>query len=308
MTATWTVVPSAAMRALLSGVIDYAGLFPPASLELATVAAHYAAYRSSDDAWALGRLVVPAARLEELADLARALWQDHPMTQAGSPTPWLISALVGSDHGADADRISAFNAAHGAHACVDSVETKGDEPAAIRELGARFARVRQFVEIPLGGELEALLRVISEIGAFVKVRTGGVRADAIPPTAEVARFLRSCADAGLAFKATAGLHHPLRGEYPLTYEADSPRGTMFGYLNVFVAAVRAREGASIEELSSVLEARRLSTLGGIGLATTDALDGRSRDAIATARATFALSFGSCSFREPLDDLASLFAT
>ncbi|MEP7382149.1 MAG: hypothetical protein ABI910_10715 [Gemmatimonadota bacterium] len=308
MTATRAVLPNAAIRALLSGVIDYAGLFPPASLDLATVAANYAAYRSSDDGWALGRLVVPAARLEELAGLARAIWQHHPMTQGGSRTPWLISALVGADHGADADRISAFNAAYGAHACVDSVETKGDAPDVIRELGARFAALRQFVEIPLGEELETLLHIIGEIGAFAKVRTGGVRADAIPSTAEVARFLRGCADAGIAFKATAGLHHPMRGEYSLTYEADSPRGTMFGYLNVFVGAVRAREGASLEELCRVLEARRMSAFGRGGLATTDALDVPSRDAIASARASFALSFGSCSFREPLDDLASLFAT
>ncbi len=117
------------------------------------------------------------------------------------------------------------------------------------------------------------------------------------------------ADAAVPFKATAGLHHPLRGEYALTYAPESARGTMFGYLNVFVAASRARAGANEEELARVLESRELSVLAAAsqdtGDAAVDLLSSVSARAIADTRTTFALSFGSCSFREPLDDLASL---
>ncbi len=48
-----------ALRPLLSGLIDYAGLFPPAAVSMADAVANYAAYRTSADAWALGRFVLP---------------------------------------------------------------------------------------------------------------------------------------------------------------------------------------------------------------------------------------------------------
>ena len=85
------------------------------------------------------------------------------------------------------------------------------------------------------------LAVLSAAGARAKVRTGGVTEGAFPASHALARFIQSCADAGVPFKATAGLHHPLRGEYRLTYEPGSPHGMMFGFLNVFLAAAFARD-------------------------------------------------------------------
>jgi hypothetical protein len=49
-------------RALMHGIVDYAGLFPPASLDMPKTVANYARYRSGEDRWALGRLVVPLKR------------------------------------------------------------------------------------------------------------------------------------------------------------------------------------------------------------------------------------------------------
>lgn len=305
---------SASLRALLAGAIDYAGLFPPASLDLVTAAEHFAAYRASADAWALGRFVVPAARLAELASRAAALWRDDA---SSAPTPWRISVLVGADLAGDARRIDDFNdkygethgETHGTRALVDSIEAVGGDAATIRAIASRFTDVERFIEIPLGDDPRALLRVVAAVGASAKVRTGGVRADAIPSPAAVARFIHACADIEVAFKATAGLHHPLRGDYALTYDADSARGTMFGYLNVFVAAMRAREGATEDALVAVLDARDLASLaiaaGGAPEPADDRVFAGWGDALAATRATFALSFGSCSFREPLDDLTSL---
>src|SRR5690606_19531676 len=59
--------PPRAARVLLSGIVDYAGLFPPAALTMWSAVQNYAAYRSGVDAWALGRFVAPAVRLHELA-------------------------------------------------------------------------------------------------------------------------------------------------------------------------------------------------------------------------------------------------
>src|SRR5690606_31155857 len=82
--------------------------------------------------------------------------------------------------------------------------------------------------------------------------TGGVTADAFPPAEALLRFLRGCVEAGVPFKATAGLHHPVTGEYPLTYEADSPRGWMYGYLNLVFATALVRRGAPDGRVLDVL--------------------------------------------------------
>jgi hypothetical protein len=49
----------------LNGLIDYAGLFPPAGLDMPTSARNYVSYRSGRYAWVLGRLIIPVARLIE---------------------------------------------------------------------------------------------------------------------------------------------------------------------------------------------------------------------------------------------------
>lgn len=291
------------MRALLAGAIDYAGLFPPASLDLSTVVANYHAYRSSADAWSLGRLVVPVAKLQALAEAARPYWATWDTVEGA----WRVSALVGADAVADAAAIAAFNATHAGCAVVDGVESRAATVEQVQSLAGRFGGMQHFVEVPLSVDLAPLLAAVRGIGAFAKMRTGGVTSDAFPAARDVARFLRACADAGVAFKATAGLHHPLRGEYRLTYEPASPRGTMFGYLNVFLAAAQARDGAPVDVLVQTLEGCRHAMLGITdeeirwegGRATTKSL--------AAMREQFALSFGSCSFREPLDDLGTLYA-
>ena len=81
----------------------------------------------------------------------------------------------------------------------------------------------------------------------------GITKDAFPKTSELIRFLRGCVQAGLPFKATAGLHHPLRAEYRLTYAPDSPTGVMFGFLNLFLATAFLRAGMAESEAARLLE-------------------------------------------------------
>jgi hypothetical protein len=143
---------------------------------------------------------------------------------------------------------------------------------------------------------------LKQAGCFAKVRTGGVKPEAIPSVAEVAAFIRACAERRLAFKATAGLHHPIRAEQPLTYAPDSPRAVTHGFLNVFLAASFAWHGRS--EIEPVLAETDPGALR---------FDDRARwrdwslDAaqVEEARAHFAHAFGSCSFEEPVRDLEAL---
>lgn len=300
MTAPGSPRGSASVRALLAGAIDYAGLFPPAGLDMVSAATNYAQYRTGTEAWALGSFVLPATRLDELAVIAAPMWASD------GGAPWRLSALAGSDPEADKARIARFEEAYGAYARVASVETRAGSLEAIGTLAGLFAGTETFVEIPLDGDLASLIGTLKASGARAKVRTGGVTPDAVPSTERMARFLHACAGAGVPFKATAGLHHPVRDEYRMTYASDSVRGTMFGYLNVFLAAVLAREGVSVTRLQEVLGFHDRATL-----AFTDreiAWHGVhvTGEQLAETRETFARAFGSCSFREPLDDLDTLF--
>ena len=283
----------------MSGLVDYAGLFPPAARSMPDAVREYAGHLASPEAWMLGRFVTPVERLDELARGAAA----HREPAAA---PWRVSALVGDDLTAQARVIREFDAAHDGELLVDAVELKADDPSRIaragRELGDAF---QTYVELPLEPDPRPLLEAVRRAGVSAKMRTGGVTAAAFPAPALVARFLDRCAKLGVPFKATAGLHHPLRGEHLLTYEPGAPRATMYGFLNVFVAAALAAAGAEEAELVAVLEERqdRAFEFSEQGARWRDHVLPLAQ--LEGARRTFAVSFGSCSFREPVDDLREL---
>ena len=52
---TPTTLTPPALHALVSSIIDYAGLFPPARLPLDTAIGNYARYRTEPEAWMLAR-------------------------------------------------------------------------------------------------------------------------------------------------------------------------------------------------------------------------------------------------------------
>ncbi len=291
--------PSPSLRALVAGLVDYAGLFPPAALAMSDAVARYAEYLDSPDAWMLGRLVVPVARLDELST-------ESARYTGSRRAPWRLSALAGDDVQADAAAISDFNARHVGRLAIDVAEAKAATVERIAQVASALGTgLALFVEVPHDADPRDLLAAVKHHGARAKIRTGGVTADAIPTAAQIARFIARCAELHLPFKATAGLHHPLRAEHHLTYRPDSPSATMFGFLNVFVAAVLAAEGARRDELEQVLEERAASafTFAANGLRWRD--HHVALDQVARARETFAVAFGSCSFREPVDDLQEL---
>ena len=287
---------SNAMGALLAGLVDYAGLFPPSALSMREAVRNYGLYRVSTHQGMLARFVLPASRLGEFADVA--LLARH----AGDFGPWPLAVLASA---ADAPALDAFDASHGAVARVETIEAKAEDAATIAALAAAFPLRTVYVEVPVRSDPSALIAACKLHGLRAKIRTGGVTAEAFPARDDVLRFLAACVAQGVAFKATAGLHHPLRGEYPLTYAPDAVRGTMYGFLNVFLAALLLREGHSAAEVAPALEERDASSI----VVSADGISWRGFSVptarIADARAAFAGSFGSCSFEEPVQDLVSL---
>ena len=133
----------------------------------------------------------------------------------------------------------------------DAEVTAGDLPVESLETKTlrKFSRPT-YCEIPLD-KLDPLAAV-QRLGAYAKVRTGGLTPDSIPPSTAIARFLSASAKFRLPFKATAGLHHPVRSQHPLTYEANAPRATMHGFVNVFLAAALAWQGADESRIADLL--------------------------------------------------------
>ena len=144
-----------------------------------------------------------------------------------------------------------------------------------------------------------LLDAIAARGLHAKIRTGGITPDAFPAIDDIAGFLRACKAKGVAFKATAGLHHPLRCVKPLTYEPNAPTGTMHGFINVFLAAALLDHA---DEVLAEADPRAFAF-------DDDGVSWRghsvSTEELIAMRRDFATSFGSCSFEEPIGDLKEL---
>lgn len=288
---------SMSMRALLQGLIDYAGLFPPAALDMGAAVRNYAAYHAGPDAWALGRFVVPVARLGEFENQA----------PANLSNPWELSVLAGPEIERDLQAIVAFNERHAGGLAIRSVELKASQPATIA-VAARIIPILldAYFEIPITEALEEMVAVIGDSVRRAKLRTGGATASAFPSSTEAVRFISACNRYNVPFKATAGLHHPIRCAHPLT--ADDPEAgpvPMHGFLNLFLAAAWIRNRMSETEAVALLEERDAGSFqfdaGGAHWRSYRLLT----DQIVDERRNFASSFGSCSFEEPLADLRTL---
>jgi len=293
---------------------------------ISPVAERYAQYQRGDNAKILGRLICPAPRLGELSKQAAMLMPGTFATSgyremAGDGEPWRISAIVPHSSqaplGDSLEHIREFNHRHESEdaglAVVDVIETPVKD---VNEIDALLDVVPEqlavAVEIPVltapGGDVRGYIAALAGTGASAKIRCGGVTPDAFPSARQISEFLVACRTAAVPFKATAGLHHALPGEYRLTYEDDPPRGHMHGFVNMFIAAILV--GARAVEVDQAQEILGDTDAASFVL-TDEAVGWKSHTvSLSTAveqRSRFALSYGSCSFEEPTEEFAALVA-
>ncbi len=299
--------PADSLRLLTDALVDYAGLFPPSKLPMAHAVRNYAEHLHSDDAWMLGRFIIPVSRLSEFETAAASLLPREPDEE-----PWMLSALVGADADADIEAIFEFNRTHAEDhraglAVIDAIELKRDDPFEIDRLMRLIPeQLTPYFELPTDTDNRPAITALAGTGGRAKIRCGGITPDLFPDAADVARFIAHCSAADVPFKATAGLHHPIRAEHNLTYEDNPPRGVMHGFLNVFLAAAFVRKArVEIEEATAIIETTDVSAFrfGPDGVRWGDKSLDNAR--IAAARESFAISYGSCSFTEPAADLRAL---
>lgn len=297
------------VRTLLAGILDFAGLFPPASLAMGPTVRGYADLRGGEDAWLAGRLVVPVARLDEFEREASGLLPAVPDRPDEDDDAWAITALTAAagDEGfaRDLAAIDAFNERHAGRgagaAVIDSIEVRAASAAEIdRALDLLPDELYPYFEFPAGIDPRGCIAALAGLDAGAKIRTGGTTADAHPSVEAVAAFIAACAAAEVPFKATAGLHHPLR------HHASSVGCRQHGFLNVFLGAALRWHGAVDDAaLIAILGEERADAFR---FAEDGAGWGSARLTLAhlrAARERFAHSFGSCSYAEPLADLRGL---
>jgi len=296
----------------LEGAIDYAGLFPPAQLPLGPAIRNYASYRQQAESWMLGRFVIPAARLQELSPFVSDLFGEGPplaLVVLGRPAD-ALHAWLGAV-ATDAEAIEDFRQRHGSLVRIDGFEARlpanvVDAAAVadcVRTVTQALPSVQVFVETSRLGEdrqaTAALAQGAVQGGGGVKLRCGGTTATAFPTARWVAAVLAICREARVPLKLTAGLHHPLP-------RVDAALGAkMHGLVNVFLAgtflATRQADEAAVVALLEDANPEHFQFAHQVrwGQWTASARE------VAAARRSAVLSFGSCSFDEPRDDLRAL---
>jgi hypothetical protein len=303
-------MPAASLRALLTRAIDYAGLFPPANLELEPALRNYAAYIRSSDAWMLGPFILPVTEFDAAARDISQFEKEHPLR---------VSALgPRTDNGeAFLQSLSAAMEAVASFcgACGSKVSVEQFEMPLPSELDADlFEAIRSRVDPKLATFWEASAKSAQQVIGLMaqhnrgnpgrnqlgfKLRTGGVKAEAFPASAEIAAVLMAAGNQQVPIKFTAGLHHPVRVFHP------SVQTKMHGFLNVLGAGVLAREHHWNEpDIVRMLDDEDPASF----IFTDDSFAWRDCE-IPTAkipeRRGLVTSLGSCSFDEPRDDLRAL---
>ncbi len=309
---------SKGLQAFMAQIIDYAGLFPPARLPLEPALANYLRYRQGPDAWMLARFVLPVSRLSELA--GRKFQPPLRLSLLGRGGPdaesWL--ATLAQEMAA----LAAFQEAHPGQVQVELFEARlpedllragdPDQIAALADAAQELLgpEIRAFYEIPpplfQGADWSALLPVavagLARLDGAVgfKLRCGGVEPRMIPSASQVAAALMVCHEGDVPLKCTAGLHHPVRRRDP---DLGVPT---HGFVNVFGAGLLLfGAGLNRSTLEAILQEEDPAAFAFTdqGFAWRDLALGV--EALARLRQRALLSFGSCSFDEPRDDLRGL---
>ena len=269
---------------LLAGLCDDAALFPPGSLPLAEAVPAHVAHLAGEHRGLVGPFIVSAADLPALGPLLAGAEAGSFEVAVTVPRPDRLTAALAFAGGVPEVEVVALEVA-----VPTGVDPTGVVPVLDVAVEGR-PDLEVYVELPRDERRPALLAALAGTRYHAKLRTGGVRADLYPDEHELAAAVVACGSAGVAFKATAGLHHAVRNTDPATgFE-------QHGFLNVLAAVDAAQQGAATREVAALLAERDARAIAArvAGL----------RERAGPVRAAFR-SFGTCSIDDPRDELTAL---
>ena len=269
------------LPAFAVGLCDDAAVFPPGLAPLADAVPAHRAHRAAPYAGLVGPLVLPASALDELYPLLHGVPLDVSVTAPGGPHEAARARATAAALPVDLRGLEI--AVPAGMAAEEFFRLLGD--------GGGDGAVPVYVEVPRDERRPSIIAAIAAHGHRAKFRTGGVKAHLYPDPDELAAAIKATVDAGVPFKATAGLHHPVRNTDPET------GFHQHGFLNLLLAVDAALDGRSAPDLAVVLAERDAASVAA-------RVAGLGADRTAAARARF-LSFGTCSITDPLTELADL---
>ncbi|HNE68489.1 MAG TPA: hypothetical protein PLE39_08915 [Anaerolineales bacterium] len=303
-----TLPVAKSLREFLKNLIDYAGLFPPASLDLASALDEYKAYLPSTDNWMLGRFIISAADLSKLPNLSDA-WHFSVLGRSGKNADEFAQNLEN-----DLNDIRSFRQHQPAFADVFEVRLPSEAtPDLLKYANEKITsqnKLTAYYEIPITPawreNMTATIIALSESNQTAnlrngfKLRCGGVVADAFPSVEQIAHALLLCRNHHVPFKATAGLHHPIR------HYNESVQTKMHGFVNVFGAAILAQaHNLNTEQTVAILNEEDPQHFRFTESHFTWGNFSVTADQIADSRRSQFISYGSCSFDEPREDMQKL---
>jgi hypothetical protein len=304
---TQLVSTSPAFSRLLSKSIDYAGLFPPASLPLSEALEMFRRYLNGRESWIIASIVLPIDRLTEATGfLPETPFRLTAIFRRNDDSNLWLSCLK-----EDCEHLRAFLSAH-PQVAIQALEIplpKPDEPGAtakrVEELVPLVNGYRVFLELPSGDGPEELGAIIAALERHrlalwgLKMRMGGTVSGSFPAASRVADVLATVRDHRVPIKFTAGLHHPLR-------HWDNALGVhMHGFINVLMAAMFAYAcrlpSKNIETILTDEQSKNFVFSGNVARW----LDLPIRTELIEDLRRLIVGFGSCSVDEPLHDLRAL---
>lgn len=317
----------------MKGIIDYAGLFPPAELSFDKSLENYLNYCRSEDVWMLARFVLPVNMLKLLLKYRKDLLK-NPAAPAfsllASPPAQTEDFLAEIDQLVEAceqlhnemnDYVSTEVLEFKLPAGMTEYDENNSLMNLLKEIGEKFSGSSTspsfiFCEIPLENDwkknVDATIKTIAMHNlafenysknyqhAGFKLRCGGPDASAIPSTEQVLYVLNRARYHKVPLKCTAGLHHPIR-------HSGDPTGTkVHGFVNIFGGAMLAyAHDLNDRELEEILTEEDPEQF----IFTDEAFNWRNYSVftgeITELREVAITSFGSCSFDEPRQDLEKM---
>lgn len=313
----------------MSKIIDYAGLFPPASLELEPAFTNYLNYKNDEYSDMLSKFICPMKLLPRFSEFAvkpeniRAIGSNNIefslLPTGGNTENEFFNALK-----YDIDNIRLFIDKDKFGTSVNTFEIKIPQDVlsvrntqAVKEFITKASDILSnavkstaviFCEPVFKDENDKILFYAAEAIAEsneencsngFKLRTGGVEASAFPVPEKISQTIKTCFDFKIPFKATAGLHHPVR------HFNDSVNCKMHGFLNVFTAGILLyKYGFETDTVNAIIKDENpLSFIFGESGMKWNEFEA-SVEEINYGRKLM-VSFGSCSFEEPVEDIKSL---
>jgi len=328
------------LQRVMNGLIDYAGLFPPAKLPLDQAITEYISHFSDQKKWMLGRFIIPISQLSDLEKFIPK-FNDIGILK--------LSVLGGQSNSGkefleqikkEISIINEYRKKHVGKITIEVIETKLPSTSPSENVMTSVIEIlnsnnlehyHEFPELPYVGinyatnedegdwddKITPTIKMISKLeNAGIKLRCGGIVKDAFPSVEQVAAMIQNCSIYQVPLKFTAGLHHPIR-HHSSDYDTE-----MHGFINMFSASAFAstfpKPNNEQEKfrmfilLSHMIDCQNESdfefTDDKMTWKVGDDRDSRfeiTNETIEKSRQNNGISFGSCSFQEPMDDLKQL---